>query len=127
IVPSELIPEEGRGNHIVVLGVCEGNDASKVVLRGLRLPAGYLRQVPDNVTASCPKHAESDPVKEQSLVKAITENPKSESALYAYARFLEAEGRFEDAKVQVKKVLELNPKHAEALALERKINVLITE
>lgn len=127
VMKSDDIPGLRPGKLVTVVGFCDDPKAAQRVVAALKGKlAVSTRTVEGEWADACPYTDPPPPTSslEAELRKRVEEDSSDEEALYEYARYLQLAGRLDEAKVQLNKLLKLNPDHADGRTLQGVIRVL---
>jgi hypothetical protein len=115
------------GRLVTVLGACDQRKAAQRTVNALKGKLALsIRAVEGEWAESCPSMNPPPPTSptEAALQQRLLEDPEDQGALYDYAQFLQMQQRLDEAKVQLDKLLKLNPKHVDGNTLKAVIELI---
>jgi hypothetical protein len=129
IVESASITGLNAGFFIAVLGFCSEKHDVEPLKKALSqfMHGSYTKKVSGNYAGLCPPFPLFSSIPEKAYLTRLKAAPKSEQYSFEYAHSLHIQGRFDDAKKQLEKILELNAGHEDAKSLLHTIAVLETD
>jgi tetratricopeptide (TPR) repeat protein len=127
VMPSDELPGLKPGRLVTVLGACGDRKSAQRAVNALKGKLALsIRTVEGEWAGACPALDPPPPTSptEAELQRRLLEDPEDQGALYDYAQFLQMQQRLDEAKVQLDKLLKLNPKHVDGLTLKAVIELI---